>query len=505
MKHSIITILVALALIDAAPIALAEKPTSAPATKPADAKQPKLSVTEHTLDLASGPIKYKATTGTLPLTDDAGKVQANMFFVAYERTDLADAKAPRPLTFVFNGGPGAAAVWLHLGTAGPMRVAMDDAGHVGAPPFKLVPNEQTWLDASDLVFIDPVGTGFSRPAEGVSIKDFTGTQNDLASVATFIRLYLTRNNRWLSPIYLAGESYGTTRAAALSLRLAENEGISVSGIALISTVLNFQTLDFKPGNDAGYASFMPTYATVAWFHQRLSEERQKLPVEQVAEQARAWMEERYLTALVKGSRLSDADRRAIAEEYAGWTGLSTDFVLDSNLRVSPDRFEAELLEADRKIIGRFDGRLTAFNQSPADTSPEFDPSYAEYLPAYTTTWNAYVRDVLQYESDIKYQVVSPLVHPWDFGKGFLNVSDDLISNLVRRPHTKILICSGYYDLATPFAAVDSTMASFDLGPALRKQITTTYFTAGHMMYHNASDRARLHEALRKLVTTKEKE
>ena len=381
-----------------------------------------------------------------------------------------------------------------------MRVATDDFGRVGAPPFRLVPNPDTWLDATDLVFIDPVGTGYSRPADGVKLGDFTGTRNDLKSVAAFIRLWLTTDDAWGAPVYLAGESYGTTRAAALSDLLSEEDGIAVSGIALMSTVLNFATLDFAPGNDLGYELYLPSYATVAWYHHKLSPARQALTAPQVAEQARAWMQDRYLPALAKGATLGDAERRKVAAEYADWTGLPVEAVLASNLRVDASQFEKTLLKDARQIIGRFDARMTGYDQSPADTGrPGFDPSLSEYLPAYTTCWNRYVRDTLGFKSDVKYEVLSNLVQPWDFGRGNLNVSEDMVDNLVQHPFTKILICSGYFDLATPFAAIDQTMNGFDLSPALRKQITTRYFDAGHMMYHHAPDRAKLHDAIAELV------
>ena len=367
-------------------------PSTAPASQPSDLPKDWV-VTRHSVALAAGPLAYVATAGLMPLKNDAGKTQANIFFIAYAKNvDGAKRDGSRPITFVFNGGPGAASVWLHLGCAGPVRVQTDDFGHVGAPPFKLVPNPDSWLDATDLVFIDPVGTGFSRPAEGVKITDFTGTKNDLESVAEFIRLYLTQTETWGNPVYLAGESYGTTRAAALSALLSEEHGISVNGITLISTVLNFATLDFRPGNDLGYQLSMPTYATLAWYHQKLAKQKQALPVGQVAEQARLWMQERYLPALAKGSTLADADRRQIAQEYADWTGLHVQTVLDSNLRIGAAQFEKILLKDRRQIIGRFDGRMTGFDRSPARSSdPEFDPSLSEYLPAYTTLFNQYVR------------------------------------------------------------------------------------------------------------------
>ncbi|MGN6727054.1 MAG: S10 family peptidase [Tepidisphaeraceae bacterium] len=480
----------------------------APSTRPASPSTMAAShspegwvVTHNTLQINGKPLNYQAMTDLLPLTDDAGKTKANMFFVAYSKRADGPRDPNRPITFVFNGGPGAAAVWLHLGAAGPMRVATDDFGHVGAPPSKLVPNPDTWLDATDLVFIDPVGTGYSRPAEGVKMSDFTGTRNDLNSVAEFIRLFLTENDAWGTPVYLAGESYGTTRAAALSAQLAEQDGIAVSGIVLMSTVLNFATLDFHPGNDLGYELYMPSFATIAWYHHKLSPEKQELKVEEVAEQARAWMQNRYLPALAKGSTLSSNDRQQIALEYASWTGLPADVVLSSNLRISGPQFEKILLHSTRQIIGRFDGRMTGYDLSPQQSDgPDFDPSLSEYLPAYTTAWNNYVRNGLKYQSNVKYEVLSPLVQPWDFGHGNLNVSDDMVNNLVQHPFTKVLICSGYYDLATPFAAIDQTMASFDLSPALRKQIQTRYFTAGHMMYHNAADRKKLHDAIAEFVT-----
>jgi carboxypeptidase C (cathepsin A) len=398
----------------------------------------------------------------------------------------------RPITFVFNGGPGAAAVWLHLGTAGPKRIVLQDDGHPLPPPYRLEDNPATWLDLTDLVFIDPIGTGFSRPAEGEKREQFYGVKEDIAWVADFIRLYTTQYQRWLSPRFLAGESYGTTRAAGLSEYLLDRYGMALNGIILISSVLEFQTLQPRDGNDLPYALYLPTYAAIAWYHHKLPPDLQEDQARTLAE-VELWSTNTYTPALARGASLGDAERRDIVARLARYTGLSADLIDRCNLRIPPWHFQKCLLASDRKLIGRFDARITGYDPDPGSSWPAYDPSLSSYFAAYSSTFNDYVRRTLKYESVLPYEVLSDRVRPWRMGEpgeGFLNVADDLQSALVKNPDTKVLFASGYFDLATPFAAADYTIRRLDVGPA-QANITHTYYPGGHMMYHDRSSQAKL--------------
>jgi carboxypeptidase C (cathepsin A) len=472
-----------------------------PATRPAPKVSDKLSVTEHQITVAGQPLKYRATAGYMPVKDENGKEKANFFFVAYEKLPVAEPQT-RTLTYVFNGGPGAAAVWLHMGALGPMRVSLKDKeGHAPAPPYKLVENESTWLDWTDLVFIDPIGTGFSRPAPGEKGEQFWGVREDVASVAEFIRLYTTKYERWSSPKFLAGESYGTTRAAQLSEYLAEHTGIAVNGVILISTVLNFQTLSPSDGNDLPYPLFLPTYTATAWYHKKLAPALQDdLP--KTLKEVEAFAQGEYAQALAKGGSLTTEQHDSIVDKLAKYTSLPATFIDKSDLRIGPSTFRKMLLNNDRKIIGRFDTRIASIDPSPANTYAEYDPSLSEYLPIYTATFNDYVRRELKYESDLSYEVLTSRVHPWNYGpagNGYLNVTDDLRSAMVKLPAMKLLVCSGRFDLATPYEATNYTVNHLDMARELKANITQTYYPGGHMIYHNLDALSQLREDVRKFM------
>lgn len=500
-----LTVVCLLALIPSLGLAQATQPAeeTAPARpgrnrQAAPASQPvedNLVVTRHTLRRVDGrSIAYQATTGTIAMKDEAGKARANFFFTAYERTnDDGKADANRPITFVFNGGPGAASVWLHLGVVGPRRIDFPDDGIPGAPPYRLVDNESTWLEFTDLVLIDPVGTGYSRPAAGEDGKQFWGVEQDVQSVADFIRLYLTRFDRWTSPKFLAGESYGTTRAARLSDFLAERYGINVNGIVLISTVLSFQTLSPGDANDLPYVLFLPTYTYTAGYHGRLSPELSR-DMRKTLRDVEAFATNEYQPALLKGATLAPAERARLVQRLAEFTSLPSDYIEKSNLRVSPSAFQKQLLASDRKIIGRFDGRLTAFDPSPNAPSPAFDPSYVAYNGPYSSCYHQYVRSELKYESDLTYEILTGRVRPWDYGLqggGYVNSADELRSAMIKNPHLKVLVAEGMYDFATPYFASDYTLNQMDLPDHIRRNVTRTYYDGGHMMYHVSAAREQL--------------
>ncbi len=343
-------------------------------SNPGEGSLENLSVTEHEVKVGEGTLKYRATAGTMAMKDEAGKAKASVFFVAYEKI-AAEAIAPekRPITYLFNGGPGAAAVWLHMGAAGPRRVALSEQGEPPAPPYKLVDNDQTWLDLSDLVFIDPVGTGFSRPAQGEAKEQFFGVEEDVRWVADFIRLYTTKYERWTSPKFLAGESYGTTRAAALADYLPSRYGIDLNGIILISTVLNFGAIQPSEGNDLPFVLYLPTYTATAWYHKKLPADLQA-DLKKAMDEARQWSLGEYTAALAKGNSLSGDERKAVVQKLSRYTGLTAEYIEKANLRISPGGFQKTLLADQRLVVGRFDGRLTAFDVHPLSGYPEEDPS-----------------------------------------------------------------------------------------------------------------------------------
>jgi carboxypeptidase C (cathepsin A) len=465
------------------------EPATAPSTAPSEHGPDKLSVTHHSITINGAAIDYEATAGTLTLKDEAGKPRADFFFVAYVKQP-ADQTATRPITFVFNGGPGAAAVWLHLGDAGPYRVKLQDDGIPGPPPHSLIVNDQTWLDLTDLVFIDPVGTGFSRPAEGKKGDEFYGVQQDLDSVGDFIRLYLTRYQRWDSPKFLAGESYGTTRAAGLSYHLMSRYGIDLNGIILISTVLNLQTLSPSDGNDLPYALYLPSFASIAMYHHKVSAPDPDKLRDEVAHYAMG----DYLAALAQGSALSKSARQDVVDHLARYTGLPADLIDKSNLRIDPTVFRQQLLNDQRLILGRFDARITGENPDPADQDAEYDPSLSLYLPVYSSTFNDYVRRELKFESDLPYEVLNGRIGPWDFGKegmGYLDVTHWLREAMLGNPHLRVLVAAGYDDLATPFLAADYTFDHLDPTGRLRSNVTQTFYPSGHMIYHDPASLVKL--------------
>lgn len=495
MLHRVQALAVLFICIMAMPSALAQtRPATMPAggakARPADEK---LSITEHQVQVGGQILRYQATAGYLPVKDESGKEKANFFFVAYEKH--GEEPERRPITFVFNGGPGAAAVWLHLGAAGPMRVKMGDAlGEPPSPPYQLEENPYTWLDVTDLVFIDPVGTGYSRPAPGEKGEQFYGVKEDVASVGEFIRLYTTQYERWLSPKFLAGESYGTTRAAALSQYLADRHGIALNGILLLSVVLDFQTIQAGGLNDLPYVLYLPSYTAVAWYHKRLPAAQQQQDLQKLLSEARQFAIEQYMPALAKGNDLSKDDRQKLVEQLARYTGLPASFIDKTNLRVEPGQFRKQLLEDKNKLIGRFDARITGHDLRPADDTAEYDPSLPRYLSAYTAAINDYLRRQLKYRSELPYEVLTDRVQPWNFGRGgmgYLDVVRDLRMAMVQNPQLKVLFASSYFDLATPFFGSDYTVHHLNLGTALRGNITQTYYTAGHMMYHEMASLEKL--------------
>jgi carboxypeptidase C (cathepsin A) len=464
----------------AQPPAQAQPARAAPEHEPKPEEPPV--VTHHEIHVGGKRLRYTVTTGFMPLKSESGEVEARMFFVAYA-LDAAGDPARRPLTISFNGGPGSSSVWLHLGALGPRRVRLQPDGSMPPPPFTLVDNEATWLDQTDLVFVDPVGTGYSRAARPELGKRYWSVQGDIESVGEFIRLYLSRYERWSSPLFMVGESYGTTRAAGLAGYLIDR-GIAFNGILLVSSILNFQTAEFTKGNDLPYVLFLPTYTATAWFHKRLEPALQR-DLQATLREVEAWASTDYTVALARGTVLAAPERRAVAERLARYTGLNREVVEQNDLRIEIQRFCKSLLRADDRTVGRLDSRFTGLDSSAASERPDFDPSLAAIRPPYTAAFNDYVRRELGFSSDLPYHVLGGGFTSWDWGsadEGFPDTSEALRRALARNPHMRVFVASGYYDLATPYYATEYTLSHLGLQPSLREHVTQRYYEAGHMMY-----------------------
>jgi len=464
--------------------------------------------THHTATIAGTSFDYTATAGRVLLREEEGKKKVSFFFVAYTRDDVDDP-AERPIVFAFNGGPGSSSVWLHLGLLGPKRVEVDDEGNPGRVPGRLVPNEASILDVADLVFIDPVSTGYTRAIPGEEAKTYHHFTRDIETVGEFIRLYLTRFARWASPRFLIGESYGTTRSAGLAGHLFDRYGMAFNGVMLISSVLNFQTIAVDPksgsfhrGNDLPYLLYLPVYAATAWYHRRLPDDLQSLELPEVLRKAERFAAGPYLRALWQGSRLDDEERSEVVAELARLTGLSERFVELSDLRVELFHFVKELLRDEGKTVGRLDSRYRGIDRFRVGSTLEHDPSLDAILPAYASTLNDYMRRELAYESDLPYEILNPKVWPWnyeDFQNAFVDVSEPLRSVMTRNPQMRVYVASGYFDLATPYFATEYTLDHLGLEDELRDNVTVSYFEAGHMMYVHRPSREKLREELAAFV------
>ena len=442
------------------------------------------SVTKHSLRLSNGKtISYTATAGYTLLATEEGEPRAKIFSIAYT-LDGASDPAKRNLTFAFNGGPGSSSVWLHMGALGPKRILMTEEGGATPPPYQVADNEFSWLEFTDLVFIDPVMTGYSRPAKGRDKKEFTGYEEDLESVGAFIRLYTSRNGRWNSPKYLAGESYGTTRACGLAGHLQDRYGLYLNGLVLISHISNFQTARFQIGNDLPYPLFLPTYAATAWYHKRLSADYGDLKA--LLQEVEAFAMNDYTVALMKGDRLNADEKKAIAKKLARYTGLSEDYLLRANLRPVIHQFVKELRRDEGITVGRLDSRFTGSDYNGTGSTNEFDPSYniAIYGP-YTMAVNDHLKRTLLFDSDLPYEILTGRVQPWNYDNvqnQYLNASETLRQAMHKNPYLKVLVCNGYYDLATPYFATEYTFDHIFLDEKLKGNVTMKYYEAGHMMY-----------------------
>jgi carboxypeptidase C (cathepsin A) len=471
-------------------------PLSGAAGQPVIEEKP--SRTQHTLRLDGRDVKYTASTGTLPIRSEDGKVAARMFYVAYTK-DGEDART-RPLSFLYNGGPGSASIWLHMGSFAPRRVQMADEGFQPAPPYRLVDNEHSLIDVTDLVFVDAISTGYSRAAAGVNAAQFHGQTGDIRAFGDFIHEYLKENARWPSPKFLIGESYGTIRSAGLSADLQTRHGIELNGIVLLSSLLTYQTIRTGPQNDVAFVSYFPTYTTTAWYHKRLPADLQSKDIKRVADEARAFATGEYATTLLKGNSLSEAERKGVAQKIARLTGLSAEYVERANLRIDPARFRKELLRDRRLVVGRLDSRYTATDADAAGEAGEFDPSNTALQGAYTAMFSDYVRNELKWESDIHYDT-SGNVRPWTYDQNqYMDMTEPLRQTMARNPFLKVHVIAGYYDMATVFMGSEINMWHLGYDKTFTERVSFTYYEGGHMMYTRPSAHRALTSDIAKFIT-----
>jgi len=444
----------------------------------------KSSVTHHSIRIGGQEIKYTATAANYIVRAADGTPKASFFFVGYTKDDIPDVSR-RPISFVYNGGPGSASCFTHMGL-GPRRVVLTDNGHGMPAPYSVVDNDSTFLDATDMVFVDAISTGYSRPAPGENQAQFYGLVADATWFSDFVYEYLVRNERWASPKYLIGESYGTTRSAEMSSILQERHQIYLNGIALLSSVAFG---DF--GADDRFKFFLPTFATTAWYHHLLPPDLQKENVEAVAQAARRFAHGEYAAALEKGDEMSSAERQKTIKDLTRFTGLSPKYIEQTNLRISPQRWFKELERDKRLTLGRLDARFEGMDYDAAGEREEYDPSEASYEGAYVAMFQDYARRELKWTSDLFYTVTAR-VQPWDRGQAG-QPAEFLRSAMTQQSTLKVLVICGYYDVATPFNGIEQTFAHMSLEPSIRRNVSFTYYEGGHMMYIDKKAREKLHK------------
>ena len=452
----------------------------------------------NTVTIAGESVTYSAETGMLPLLKPDGSLRASVFYVAYTRLGRTNAAA-RPLTFCFNGGPGSSSVWLHLGALGPRRVKMNPDGTLPPPPFGLVDNEYSILNASDLVFIDPVATGFSRASKDEKADQFFGDESDLNAVGEFIRLWTTRHERWLSPKYLCGESYGVFPAAGLAEHLNSASGMYLNGLILVSGVLDFGTIWGQTGNDLPYTLVLPAYTAAAEFHHKLPPDLQTNLTAALAE-ARTFARGDYLSALRQGGALPAADRQKIVAELVRLTGLKPQVIEDNNLRIDEGVFRKQLLRDQGLILGVYDARITGRDGDPASTYPGFDPSSAATRGPFASAINSYVRSELKFEDDLPYEMLAG-VQPWNYGvrNNYANASDKLASAMSQNPWLRVLVLGGRCDLVCPIDTMHHALDHMTLDASYRTNITYAEYESGHMMYVNLPDLQKMQQDLERFL------
>jgi len=468
-----------------------QAPAANKAGKEAELLPDKPAVTQHTARINGQAISYTAEAGWLPIRE-AGKLTAKMFYVAYTRDGIQDLST-RPLIFSFNGGPGTASVWMHLGYTGPRRVVYDDEGFAPVPPGKLEDNPHSIIDAADIVYIDPVATGFSRMVEGEDLHKYHGTLTDIQSVAEFIRVFLVKKDRWMSPKFVIGESYGTTRASGLAGHLLRQHQIYLNGVILVSMT----NLDMERGADVSYATTLPQRAATAWYHRQLPADLQSRPLRKLLDEVEAFAMGDYLKALVKGDRLGDAERDEIARKVARYTGLTPEYVASTNLRIDARRFWKELLRDQRLTVGRLDSRYLGVDRDAAGENPEYDPAMADWNGPFSNAVNRYLREELRYETDLEYHVWGN-VRPWQRDEA-TNVGELLRQAMRENPYLKVMVQGGYLDAATDYFSAVYTMSHLQPGGEFRDRFRFAWYESGHMMYLRKADLANANNDLREFM------
>jgi len=434
-----------------------------------------VSVTKHTIRIGGKPLEYTANAGMMLLKEDNGKPLANIFYIAYIKDGVTN-KSKRPLLFSFNGGPGTASVWLHIGVLGPRRVLYDDEGFALQPPYKLVDNEYSILNVADVVFIDPVATGYSRMIPGEDPHMFHGTMEDIESVGEFIRLYVSKNKRWESPKFLIGESYGTTRASGLAGHLQENHLMFLNGVILVSTM----SLNVSIGSDIGYCTILPHYTATAWYHKKLPADLQNRALRSVLDEVEKFALGDYLLALVKGGYVPPSEKDEIVRKISRYTGLSPDYIVNSNLRIDRGRFRKELLRNENRTVGRLDSRYKGIDKDAAGESYEYDQALSDWEGTFSGAFNQYIRSELQYENDLSYEIWGD-VRPWKRDPS-VNVGEMLRRAMTENRYLKVLVLEGYYDAACDYFTALYAFSHIDMNGELQDRIKFCFYESGHMMY-----------------------
>ncbi|HKU81752.1 MAG TPA: peptidase S1 [Candidatus Tumulicola sp.] len=483
--------------------ALAVSASAAGAAAPRSIPKPAPdAVTRHTLRLDGRLLNYTARAGTITLRDQDDRPTARVFYTAYTLDGAQPAK--RPVTFLYNGGPGSSTIWLRMGSFGPVRVQTSDARITPGPPYTLADNRYSLLDRSDLVFIDMPGSGYGRIIGAGKPKDFWGVDQDADAFAQFIQRYLTSFNRWNSPKFLFGESYGTTRSAVLSNVLARR-GIALNGIVLLSSFLN-PMVDYNDGAPVGggdwaYVLYLPTETATAWYHRALPGAPALAPL---LAQVKSFALGEYLDALAQGARLPASRFDDIVSKLHRYTGLSEQYIRNSNLRIPYDRFENELLRERGVTVGRLDSRFETYVLDRPEVSPDWDATDSAIDAAFVATGNYYLRQVLKYDTPLQYRSeIYDLIYAdgnsWDFKHGddpqTFNVAPDLAQTMTYNPRLKVFSANGYFDFATPFFATQYVLRHLYLAPALQKNITFGFYESGHMVYLHPAALAKFHADL----------
>lgn len=489
-------LIAALACLSPVALGAQNQPKDSSATKtPPPAPKAEQWVTRHSIVIGGKPVSYVATAGTLVIRDTGDTPVASIGYVAYTKPDVKDP-AQRPITFAYNGGPGSSSMWLHMGALGPRRVVATDAGQTPPPPYRVVDNAYTLIDRTDLVLIDPVGTGLSRGLGPKKDKDFWGVDPDIESVSGFIQQYVTENNRWNSPKYLLGESYGTTRSAGIVDYLQTRDNMAFNGVVLVSVALDLEAIFNGPGNERPFPLFVPSFAATSYYHHVLPSP----PADRDAflKEVRAWALGPYTSALMQGDALGDAERQVVAAKLHEYTGLSLAYIEKANLRVTEPEYTQELLREHRETVGRLDSRYTGVTFDPLAQNAEYDPQSASISAAFTAAFLDYYHRELTVPGDRNYVVTAEAYKSWDWkhhvGGGvqqMVNTGVDLGHAIGFNPDLRVLVLNGVYDLATPFAATEYMMNHLGLAPALRSRVIMKYFDAGHMMYLNEPSLGRM--------------